>query len=85
MLAVNYSNARQKFKEYCDIANKDYETIIITRKRGGNVVMLSEEEYNNIMENLFVRSDKKAYERLLKSMDQLKAGKASQRELDTNE
>lgn len=85
MLAVNYSNVRQKFKEFCDIANNDYETIVITRKKGGNVVMLSEEEYNNIMENLYVRSDKKAYERLLKSIEQLKSGKAHQRELDTNE
>lgn len=85
MLAVNYSNARQNFKEYCDMANRDYETIIITRKQGGNVVMLSEEEYNNIIENSFVRSDKKAYERLLKSMEQLKAGKAHPRELAADE
>jgi antitoxin YefM len=85
MMAVNYSNARQNFKEYCDMANKDYETIVITRKQGGNVVMLSEEEYNNIMENLFVRSDRTAYERLLKSVEQLKAGKAIKKELYADE
>ena len=81
MLAVNYSSARENFKAYCDQANDEVETIIITRKQGGNVVLLSEAAYNNIMENLFVRSDKTAYSRLIKSIDQLKAGKGKVREL----
>ena len=74
MIAVNYSNVRGNFKAYCDKANNDLETIVITRKQGGNVVMLSEDEYNNLMENLFIRSNKKTYERLMESMSQLKRG-----------
>jgi antitoxin YefM len=85
MLAVNYSKVRENFKSYCDTANNDLETIVITRKEGGNVVLLSEAEYNNIMENLFVRSDKKAYGRLMESIAQLKNGKARIREIATNE
>ncbi|MBP1764889.1 MAG: yefM, partial [Firmicutes bacterium] len=81
MLAVNYSTVRENFKAYCDKANTDFETIVITRKQGGNVIMLSEAAYNNIMENLFVRSDKEAYNRLIKSMEQLKAGKIQTRDL----
>jgi antitoxin YefM len=81
MIGVNYSNVRENFKSYCDKANNDFETIVITRKQGGNVVMLSEAEYNNMVENLYVRSNKKAYSRLLESMEQLKAGKAHSREL----
>ena len=82
MLAVNYSSVRENFKTYCDKANNDFETIVITRKQGGNVVMLSEAEYNNIMENLYVRSNKKTYDRLMESMAQLKAGKSQSRELN---
>ena len=82
MLAVNYSSVRENFKTYCDKANNDFETIVITRKQGGNVVMLSEAEYNNIMENLYVRSNKKTYDRLMESMAQLKAGKSKARELN---
>jgi len=82
MLAVNYSSARENLKTYCDKANNDFETIIITRKQGGNVVLLSEAEYNNIMENLYVRSHKKTYDRLMESMAQLKAGKSHVRELN---
>ncbi|EIW20404.1 MULTISPECIES: type II toxin-antitoxin system Phd/YefM family antitoxin [Pelosinus] len=85
MLAVNYSNVRENLKTYCDIANNDFETIIITRKQGGNVVMISEDEYNNLMENLYIRSNKKTYDRLLESIAQLKAGKGKIRELIEDE
>lgn len=81
MLAANYSTVRDNFKDFCDKANEDAETIFITRKSGGNVVLLSEAEYNNLMENLFVRSNKKNYVRLMESIQQLKAGKATERVL----
>ena len=81
MIAIGYSNARQNFKNYCDKATSDFETIIITRERGDNVVMLSESSYNNLLENLYVRSDPAFYNELLKSIDQLKMGKGHKREL----
>ena len=81
MLAANYSTVRENFKEYCDKANVDSETIFVTRKAGGNIVMLSEESYNNLMENLFVRSNKNNYVRLMESIQQLKQGKASAKDL----
>jgi len=52
-----------------------------TRERGDNVVMLSESAYNNLLENLYVRSDSTYYNELLKSIDQLKMGKGLKREL----
>ena len=52
MIATNYSEVRNNLKTYCDKATKDYETIVITRKNNENVVLMSEEEYNNLMENL---------------------------------
>lgn len=81
MLAANYSTVRNKFKDYCDKAAKDFETIIITRERGDNVVLMSEAEYNNLLENLYVRSDSAYYNELLKSMEQLKKGEGRKREL----
>lgn len=86
MIATNYSTARDKFKDYCDMATRDFETIIITRKQGENVVMLSEAEYNNIMENLFIMSNKKNYDHILKGIEQLNKGESKVRELiDTDE
>jgi len=81
MLAVNYSNVRNKFKDYCERVAKDFETIIITRQRGDNVVLMSEAEYNNLMENLYVRSNPEYYNELLTSIEQLKKGKGKKREL----
>ncbi|AEE95397.1 type II toxin-antitoxin system Phd/YefM family antitoxin [Mahella australiensis] len=74
MLAVNYSTIRNKLKDYCDKATDDNETIIITRKNEKNVVLMSLDEYNNLMENLFIMSNKKYYERLLESKKQIERG-----------
>ena len=81
MLAVNYSTVRNKFRDYCERASNDFETIIITRERGDNVVLMSEAEYNNLIENLYVRSDPEYYNELIKSIEQLKKGKGRKREL----
>ena len=85
MIAVNYSTARQSLKEYCDKTVNDFETIIITRERGENVVLMSESEYNNMLENLYVRSNAKDYEELLQSIQQLKRGQGKIRELVEHE
>lgn len=85
MIAVNYSNARDNFKKFCDAAVHDFETIIVTRKQDENVVIMSETEYNNLMENLYIRSNKADYERLLESIDQLKQGKGRTRTLVEDE
>ncbi|PKM45474.1 MAG: prevent-host-death protein [Firmicutes bacterium HGW-Firmicutes-8] len=81
MLAVNYSTLRENLKKYCDTTNEDLETIIVTRKSGGNVVLISEAEYNNLMENLYVRSDPEYYNKLMRSIEELKAGKIIKAEL----
>lgn len=77
MLVVNYSNMRDNFKDYCDKVTDDYETVIVTRKNGKNVVMISLEEYNNMKENLYIMSNKKDYDRLVTSKKQLEAGKGT--------
>ncbi len=85
MIAVNCSTARDDFEKYCDIATKDFETIIVTRKQGENIVMMSEAEYNNLMENLYIRSNKDDYARTIEAVEQLKRGKGTKRELVENE
>ena len=52
MLAVNYSTIRSKLKEYCDRATDEMETVIITRKNEKNVVLVSLEQYNQMMKLL---------------------------------
>lgn len=77
MLAVNYTNLRDNMKSYMDKVTDDYETIIVTRKDNKNVVMLSEESYNNLMENIYVMGNKNNYDWLMKGKAQLESGQCS--------
>ena len=75
MLAVNYTKLRDNMKHYMDCVNDDCETLIVTRKDRRNVVMMSEEAYNNLMENLYIRESQANYEWLMESKQQLETGK----------
>lgn len=81
MLAVNYTNLRDNMKTYMDKVTDDYETMIVTRKDNKNVVMLSEETYNNLMENVYVMGDKENYDWLMESKAQLENGNFSVKKL----
>ena len=81
MLAVNYTNFRENLKDYMDIATDDYETMIVTRKNNKNVVMISEESYNNLMENVYVMGNKSNYDWLMESKEQLESGKYTKHDL----
>lgn len=81
MIAANYTNVRANLKSYMDKAKNDYETIVITSK-DGNVVMLSEEEYNNMKENLFIMSNPAMVKRLNESIEQIINGQFVELSLD---
>lgn len=74
MLAVNYTNLRENMKAYMDKVTDDYETMIVTRKDNKNVVMLSEEAYNNLIENAYILGNKANYDWLMESKAQLESG-----------
>lgn len=81
MLAVNYTNLRENMKMYMDKVTDDYETMIITRKDNKNVVMISEESYNNLMENMYVMGNKANYDWMMKGKTQLENGQFAVHEL----
>ncbi len=81
MQAVNYSNLRTNLKQILDNVTNNFETVIVTRKNNENVVVMSEAEYNNLMENSYIRQNPRNYERLLNSIEQLNNGKSKSRDL----
>ena len=81
MLAVNYTNLRENMKSYMDKVTDDYETMIVTRKNDKNVVMISEESYNNLLENAYITSSKANFDWLMESKKQLEEGKLVKKEL----
>ena len=74
MRAINYTTLRENMKTYMDKVSEDYETMIVTRKNNKNIVMLSEETYNNLIENIYVMGNKENYDWLMESKEQLEKG-----------
>ena len=58
------------------IGNNNTNQLIIKRTKGkGNIVLISEAEFNSMQETLYLLSSKKNRERILESLQQLKDGK----------
>ena len=72
MLAVNYSTIRSKLKDYCDKATEDNETVIVTRKDEKNVVLISLEQYNELIK---LARNVEYLNKINKSMKQVEEGK----------
>lgn len=80
MIAVNYSQVRENMKTYMDKATNDFETIIVTRKEK-NVVIISEEVFNNLLENAYLLKEKANFDWLMESKKQLDSGKIESHQL----
>ncbi len=81
MLAVNYSELRNNLKDYCDKTIDNLETILVTRKNDRNVVMISLEEYNNLLENSYIMSDSDYYKDLIQRAKEVEEDKVIQKDL----
>lgn len=78
MLTVNYSTMRNNLNEYCDKATDEHEIVIVIRKGEKNVVLMSLEQYNQL-----VKAVKNAeYLAMIdRSIAQFEARKAQEHEL----
>ena len=85
MDAITYTNLRQNLKSYMDKVFNDHDPLIITRKNNENVVLMSVDEYNSLMETNYLLSNKTNAEHLQKSINQHKSGKMKERKLYENE
>ena len=81
MLAVNYTELRGNMKECMDKVSDDFETLIVTRKKNKNIVMISEETYNNMMENMHLIGNEENYKWLMESKRQSEEGMLQMKEL----
>lgn len=78
MLAVNYTTIRNNLKDYCDAATDNNEIVIVTRKNKKNVVIMSLEQYNQIMK---AAHDAEYLAMIDRSVDQLLSGNGKQHDL----
>jgi antitoxin YefM len=85
MDAITYTNLRQNLKTYMDKVFNDHDSLIITRKNNENVVLVSIDEYNSLIETNYLLSSKANAEHLQKSIKQHKSGVIKERKLYENE
>ncbi len=81
MQVVNFTEARNNLKSLFDSVYANSEEVIVNRKNGENVVIISLESYNAMKETNYLLSSPKNREHLLNSLASARAGKVTQREL----
>ena len=81
MEAVTYSDLRQNLGAYIDKVVQNRNSLIITRENNENIVLVSVDEYNSLIETNYLLSNEANAEHLRKSLAQHKAGKIKKRDL----
>lgn len=81
---MNYSNARKNFKKLIDKVNDDQEAVIITSK-DSNAVLISEDQYNQYLETIYLLNNPKNASHLSESIDQFNQQQNTTIDIDTDE
>ena len=79
MRVISYNQARKSLEVVIGQVIDDQEPALIRRREGGNVVLLPEQTYNSMQETLYLLSTPANALTLMRSINQLKAGKAKKR------
>ena len=85
MNATTYTDLRQNLKTYLDKVIQDNEPLVVTRKNDANVVLISVNEYNSLVETNYLLSNQANAEHLKKSIEQHKTGKITIKEVYQND
>ncbi|MGV8946644.1 MAG: type II toxin-antitoxin system Phd/YefM family antitoxin [Lutibacter sp.] len=80
METVNYTDFRSNLKHWFDKVVDDVSDIIIKRKDGKDLVLISLNEYNSLKETTYLLTGKNR-DILLNSIKELEAGKGVQKDL----
>ncbi|WP_149541416.1 type II toxin-antitoxin system Phd/YefM family antitoxin [Siccirubricoccus phaeus] len=82
MGCVTYTDLRANLAQHMDEVIESRAPLVVTRQGGrGNVVMMSEEEFEGWQETIHLLSSPRNAARLMASVQQARAGMAREREL----
>lgn len=68
MLKTSYTNARANFAGLCDEVTNNREIVIISRRKGESVAMISADELESLVETAHLMRSPKNAQRLLASL-----------------
>lgn len=80
METVNYTDFRSNLKHWLDKVINDVSDIIIKRKGGKDLVLISLDEYNSLKETTYLLTGKNR-DILLNSIKELESGEGIEKEL----
>jgi antitoxin YefM len=81
MNAISYSNFRQNLRSIIRKVNEDAERIIVTTNDNSNVVVMGQEDYDSMMETLYLMRSPENRNRINKAIEQLESGGGIDRKL----
>lgn len=75
MDATNLTDFRNNIRKYLDKVIDDSDNLTITRPHGRNVVVMSQADYDNLIENMYIIGNPSNRKHLDKSIAEAKHGK----------
>lgn len=76
MQAIIYTEARNKLNKIIDKVNENSEPYLIVGTKGRkDTVLISKEDYDNMIENLYILSNPKWVKSIERGLDEFKRGK----------
>lgn len=81
MRIVNFSDARNSLKDVIDQVVADADVTVISRRDAPDAVVMSFDHYNSLMETVHLLSSPANAAHLARSINQLRSGQATRREL----
>lgn len=81
MEVVNYSQARENFKQVLDRVSDDCDSTLIKRRDREDVVLLSKSHYDAIMETLYLMRSPANAKHLMEAIARDKAGQGEHHDL----
>ncbi len=74
MEVLNYTEFRKNLAKSLDMVNDDAETLIVSRSKGKNVVVVGLAEYNSMVETMHLMGNEVNRKRLQEAIDEMNGG-----------
>ena len=81
MELTTYTNFRQNLKSYLDQVYGTHAPLIVTRTHGEDVVVLSKNDYDSIMETFYLLKNPGNARRIFESLNDLDIGKGYEKNI----
>jgi antitoxin YefM len=81
MAHISYSQLRNNLASYMEEVCNDRGPLFVTRRNARSVVLMSEDDYEGLMETLYLLKSAANAARLLRSINEADQGKLAEREL----